>query len=499
MNGHVLGTGNSVGGLVGDVITPNGILVALVVSESEVTGNVSGTGSSPTVSALVGGVIGSADKTVTISDTSVNGNVSGTGDGVGGLVGFSSSSVVVSGSLVGGNISAGSDANSNSYLGGVIGVADGSVTISATSVIGNVTGTKERVGGLVGDAPATLSVSGSSVTGDVSGNAYVGGVVGHANSAVSISRTAVIGDVTGGMNGVGGLVGKSFVGPLTTEDSLYRGIVTGGCFCFGGIVGSDNGQANTTLTNTYVADSELEFVGDFGANEPTFIDSFCTGVSVVNGESCEDVNSNSRVAVSQLKSQSFLEGRGWDFDNVWCVSSSVNNGYPVLRAIKTPAVGFAACWTPAVVNAPTPPVASVQRATFDSNGGVCIDAGRRQEMSWSTNFVGYHYLPADEECEREGYTFEGWADVAHPEAVLDLPRLVHPTDGVARPFLTRSADLIAVWRKLDESDADIEDLTGTAPGAFVGGADRRTREGGGVVDGYYIPPGTVFGTWMLAR
>lgn len=31
---------------------------------------------------------------------------------------------------------------------------------------------------------------------------------------------------------------------------------------------------------------------------------------------------------------------------------------------------------------------------------------------------------------------------------------------------------------------------GTAPGAYVGGSDRRTPNGGAVVDGYYIPPGT---------
>ena len=38
-----------------------------------------------------------------------------------------------------------------------------------------------------------------------------------------------------------------------------------------------------------------------------------------------------------------------------------------------------------------------------------------------------------------------------------------------------------------------DDLSGKAPGEFVGGVDRPTAEGGAVVDGYYIPPGT-FGT-----
>jgi hypothetical protein len=34
---------------------------------------------------------------------------------------------------------------------------------------------------------------------------------------------------------------------------------------------------------------------------------------------------------------------------------------------------------------------------------------------------------------------------------------------------------------------------GTAPGTIVGGPDRRLPNGGGVVDGIYIPPGTIFG------
>ena len=38
-----------------------------------------------------------------------------------------------------------------------------------------------------------------------------------------------------------------------------------------------------------------------------------------------------------------------------------------------------------------------------------------------------------------------------------------------------------------------DNLSGTRPGSYVGGVDRPTAEGGAVVDGYYIPPGT-FGT-----
>lgn len=68
--------------------------------------------------------------------------------------------------------------------------------------------------------------------------------------------------------------------------------------------------------------------------------------------------------------------------------------------------------------------------------------------------------------------------------------LVDPTDGVKRYFVAANHSLVALWVKTTD---ELQDLMGTAPGAFVGGPDRRTREGGGVVDGYYIPPGTRFG------
>ena len=74
--------------------------------------------------------------------------------------------------------------------------------------------------------------------------------------------------------------------------------------------------------------------------------------------------------------------------------------------------------------------------------------------------------------------------------------LVDPSDGKKRAFVAANYDLVAMWFE-PEVEEVLEDLSGTAPGTFVGGPDRRTLEGGGVVIGYYIPPGIVFGPWAL--
>ena len=132
---------------------------------------------------------------------------------------------------------------------------------------------------------------------------------------------------------------------------------------------------------------------------------------------------------------------------------------------------------------------------MDPEGGECLDGGRSHDDEWTSVFVGYRDLPGAADCSRDGYSFSGWADSEEPEEVLTLPFLTDPSDDVKRWFVSSNHSLVAVWKKLDE---DLDDLRGTTPGAFVGGPDRVTAEGGGVVDGYYIPPGTQFGPWMLA-
>ena len=160
------------------------------------------------------------------------------------------------------------------------------------------------------------------------------------------------------------------------------------------------------------------------------------------------------------------------------------------------AIGPAHCTT--VAPQVAAPVVPIWRATMDPAGGVCADGGVTREAEWTSVFVGYRYLPGASDCEREGYSFAGWADADEPDTPLTLPLLVDPADGEKRWFVAADHSLVAVWAKVEEAPELPEDLSGTAPGSFVGGPDRRTAEGGGVVDGYYIPPRTQFGPWMLA-
>lgn len=136
------------------------------------------------------------------------------------------------------------------------------------------------------------------------------------------------------------------------------------------------------------------------------------------------------------------------------------------------------------------------KVSMDPADGECVDGTTSHSTEWTSVFVGYRYLPGEDDCDRDGFDFNGWADVASPGVALRLPLLIDPTDGKKRWFVAANHSLIAVWTPQED---ELDDLSGTAPGSFVGGADRRTREGGGVVDGYYIPPGTQFGPWMLQR
>ena len=144
---------------------------------------------------------------------------------------------------------------------------------------------------------------------------------------------------------------------------------------------------------------------------------------------------------------------------------------------------------------PQIPPTSLWRIALDPSGGRCVVDGSSHDEQWTTMFVGYGYLPGPTDCSRDGFTLAGWADPSSLGNSSTLPLLIDPSDGEQRWFVAANHSLVAVWAQDEEQ---LDNYSGTSPGAFVGGPDRRTREGGGVVDGYYISPRTQFGLWMLA-
>ena len=257
--GTVSGSGNNVGGLVGNNYDGS-------VSTCYATGAVSG-------SSLVGGLVGSNEGIIT--DCYSTGAITGGGSydyGVGGLVG--------------GN-------------GG---------TIAACYATGTVTASGYFVGGLVGDNLSSI-INNCYATSAVSGNDTVGGLVGH-NSGGAITACYATGTVSGSGNNVGGLVGNNYDGSVST---CYATGAVSGSSLVGGLVGYNLVEYNSggTITACYATGtvSGDSYVGGLvGYNDGGSISScyFLITSGPNNGY-------GTPLTDGQMKQQSnFI---GWDFTN----------------------------------------------------------------------------------------------------------------------------------------------------------------------------------------
>ena len=196
------------------------------IRNSYVTGTVTGTGQN------VGGFVGE-NNGGSISNSYATVNVTGTGNSIGGLVGNNASSEIgnsystgdVTGAEnVGGLVGANTDTISNSYatagtvmgtgdnIGGLVGINTGTISNSYATA-GTVTG-DENVGGLVGNSFG--SISNSYATGTVTGNTDVGGLVGDNTAFASITGTNYFKD-TDGTAGAGIGNGSPCVGTCTLQ------------------------------------------------------------------------------------------------------------------------------------------------------------------------------------------------------------------------------------------------------------------------------------------
>ncbi len=242
---------NRVGGLVGW-----GESVALRIHSSSVVANeVRGTGD------RVGGLVGNGWRSQIHSSSVVANEVSGTYN-VGGLVGRGHSVRIVSSSVVVGEVS-GSDS-----VGGLVGDGqsrlggdDQSAHIFSSSVVANeVRGTGDRVGGLMGDGIYARIVSSSIVVGEVSGTEDVGGLVGYGFGARLAYSYVVSGSNTAMLVGTG-----SGTGVASYWDSETSGVNSGN---HGQAKTSDELRSPTGYEGIYADwDDETDIFGD-GNNEP---------------------------------------------------------------------------------------------------------------------------------------------------------------------------------------------------------------------------------------
>jgi len=265
-NGTFDGLGHTITGLTINRPTTDYVGLFGEIGGSSSIRNVGLVGGSVIGQAVVGGLLGKNDGTV--SNSYSTGPVTGIGvnTAIGGLTGINSGSI--SGSYatgnatgvntVGGLVGTNWGSISNSYsignvigvnsVGGLAGINGAGGILSNVHATGNVTGSGDTVGGLVGfmsdnNQGMATTINNAYSSGTVSGVKNVGGLVGwYTGTLSSITSAHTTGNVTGSGDNVGGLVGRSDSGAINT---VYATGDVSGVNYVGGLIGSSGG----TLSN----------------------------------------------------------------------------------------------------------------------------------------------------------------------------------------------------------------------------------------------------------
>lgn len=187
------------------------------------------------------------------------------------------------------------DVGSPWFSGGLAGLTfEG--TVENCGVTGSVSGFS-HVGGLIGAVSSQTQIRRCFMKGSVSGNGAIGGLVGDAEFAASILNSYALTDVEADNTVSGGLLGSG--SQMSVGNCYAAGLVTAPTYA-GGLVGK-NGDDLVVAGSYY--DEDVAGVSDNGWGTPK--------------------------STSEMKTRSTFSG--WDFDDVWAISTGVNEGYPYLQ------------------------------------------------------------------------------------------------------------------------------------------------------------------------
>lgn len=433
---------------------------------------------------FVGGLIGLAREDVTISRTSVSGEIDASFS-VGGMVGRSEMDdlntitiddsratvdVAVSGSFAGGVFGVGLDTHlviddssveasvtsgtsSGGYAGGFAG-GSGDVDITDSSASGEVhSGSSGVAGGFVAALIGDSRVRRSFWDGSVSSDAYqTGGFFGFSDD-VTVEDSYCLGEITSTTTAAG------FVSDVSGFLEIERSF--SGCDSSAQVSGGFFTEAagDVTISNSYVtgASSGDVYLGGFGlgiGGDLSITDSYVTstltgaaakskfvletyGSSSITNSFCidSDCPSESLITLEELASSTFLVDRTWDFRDVWCIESSLNGGFPVLRTIDFGPSDSNNCGERRSGS-------TTRTVTLDPAGGECDGTS----TPWTRSFRRSYTLPTASDCTRDGYVFLGWShdsSLSSPEDLLTGVTL-------------RSANLTAVWGALPAAPSRVD-------------------------------------------
>lgn len=236
------------------------------------------------------------------------------------------------------------------FIGGLVGNQNTpSLTISNCNTSGDITGCL-FTGGLIGYDTTYITITNceSSIKG--SGTQWLGGFVGASEQKSNITYSHSEADLTCPIK-CGGFVGKSKTGDIAY--SYFDGIISGNqeaggivgegysvniqnCYADGDFTISSTGQAggligeaiSARITNSYSssrfnkASYYLRGLANIGDTTSSYYDNQITSYHSSGAPG---------VAYNTLTMKNQSTYTGWDFENIWSLSSEVNDGYPYLQ------------------------------------------------------------------------------------------------------------------------------------------------------------------------
>ena len=248
----------------------------------------------------------------------------------------------------------GSNIQGYSKVGGVVGSASHFATVTNCYNTGSVTGRDDRVGGVVGDANSSVTITNCYNTGSVSGSDnQVGGVVGYAFSS-TVTNCYNTGSIDGNY-WVGGTAGDTYSSTIT---NCYNTGSVSGSDVVGGVVGSASNFA--TVTNCYNTGNIAErssravpdptdsprrggVVGSADSSDITnnYYGGNCTLSYGIGSSSSNTGASKDENLIANAKSLNWYQDSSkwssrypWDFEEVWSLVPSANDGYPILQGFS---------------------------------------------------------------------------------------------------------------------------------------------------------------------
>ena len=208
------------------------------------------------------------------------------------------------------------------------------VSIADSSMSGNLNSVDFYVGGLIGEAYGS-SILRSFTAGNVSSDdSTVGGLIGYSEDS-TIDESYTTGDVIGTGSDYGGLIGYSVEDTIT--NSYSRSNVTNG-----GLVGGLLGYCdNSTILNSYSTGTATAVGGNFGGLvgfdgggcgvTNTFWDTETSALNTTSGGGTGKTTAEMKSISTFTDTATIGLDVSWDFEDVWQIAETVNNGYPCLQ------------------------------------------------------------------------------------------------------------------------------------------------------------------------